>query len=73
MWSLSLLPADILEDGFTGATLGIECAGTDLSRWSLGLRFSRWGPCHVICSQCAGLLYVVVPALHAVKFQMSFL
>jgi acyl transferase domain-containing protein/NADPH:quinone reductase-like Zn-dependent oxidoreductase/NAD(P)-dependent dehydrogenase (short-subunit alcohol dehydrogenase family)/acyl carrier protein len=27
MWSLSLLPEDMLEDGFSGATLGLECAG----------------------------------------------
>jgi NADPH:quinone reductase-like Zn-dependent oxidoreductase/acyl carrier protein len=27
MWMLSLLPDDILEDGFTGPTLGLECAG----------------------------------------------
>lgn len=28
MWSLSLLPEDILEDGFAGASMGLECAGT---------------------------------------------
>ena len=27
MWSLSLLPDDMLEDGFSGPTLGLECAG----------------------------------------------
>ena len=27
MWSLSLLPEDMLENGFSGATLGLECAG----------------------------------------------
>ena len=27
MWSMSLLPDDILEDGFAGATLGLECSG----------------------------------------------
>lgn len=27
MWSLGLLPEEALEDGFAGATLGIECAG----------------------------------------------
>ena len=27
MWSLSLLPEDMLEDGFSGPTLGLECAG----------------------------------------------
>jgi NADPH:quinone reductase-like Zn-dependent oxidoreductase/short-subunit dehydrogenase/acyl carrier protein len=34
MWMLSLLPDDILEDGFTGPTLGLECAG----------RITRTGP-----------------------------
>ena len=28
MWGMSLLPDDILEDGFAGATLGLECAGS---------------------------------------------
>ncbi len=28
MWGLSILPEEILEDGFAGATLGLECAGT---------------------------------------------
>ena len=27
MWGLSILPEEILEDGFAGATLGLECAG----------------------------------------------
>lgn len=27
MWSIGLLPDDILEDGYTGPTLGLECAG----------------------------------------------
>ncbi|MEM6906451.1 MAG: SDR family NAD(P)-dependent oxidoreductase, partial [Pseudomonadota bacterium] len=28
MWAQRLLPAEALEDGFAGATLGMECAGT---------------------------------------------
>ena len=28
MWGLSILPEEILEDGYAGATLGLECAGT---------------------------------------------
>ncbi len=27
MWTMSLLPDDMLEDGFTGPALGLECAG----------------------------------------------
>lgn len=27
MWALGMLPAEALEDGFSGATLGFECAG----------------------------------------------
>jgi len=34
MWSMSLLPEDMLEDGFSGPTLGLECAG----------RIARVGP-----------------------------
>lgn len=30
MFSMSLLPEDILEDGFAGPTLGLECSGTVL-------------------------------------------
>ena len=32
MWMLSLLPDDILDDGFSGATLGLECAGSCRAR-----------------------------------------
>lgn len=28
MWSMSLLPEDMLEDGFSGPSLGLECTGT---------------------------------------------
>ena len=28
MWTLGLLPSEALQDGFAGATLGMECAGT---------------------------------------------
>ncbi|MDR3374693.1 MAG: SDR family NAD(P)-dependent oxidoreductase, partial [Ancalomicrobiaceae bacterium] len=28
MWAMGLLPAEALEDGFAGATLGMECSGT---------------------------------------------
>ena len=40
MWMLSLLPDDILEDGFAGPTLGLECAGrvTRVGRSVKGLR-----------------------------------
>ena len=42
MWSLRLLPDDILEDGCTGPTLGLECAGkvvrvgADVERFEVG-------------------------------------
>ena len=39
MWAMSLLPDDILEDGYAGPTLGLECAGTVRSVGSGVTRF----------------------------------
>lgn len=42
MWGLSILPEEILEDGYAGATLGLECAGrvvrvgADVGRFRVG-------------------------------------
>ena len=50
MWAMSLLPDDILEDGFAGPTLGLECAGTiarvgpDVSRFQPGDRVLAFAP-----------------------------
>lgn len=41
MWAMSLLPDDILEDGFAGPTLGLECAG-EITRVGAGV--SRFRP-----------------------------
>lgn len=44
MWNLGLLPEEALEDGYAGAALGMECAGTvtaigdDLQRFRVGDR-----------------------------------
>ncbi|MDB5558476.1 MAG: Beta-ketoacyl synthase, partial [Enterovirga sp.] len=50
MWAMSLLPDDILEDGFAGPTLGLECAGTVLrvgqgvTRFKAGDRVIAFAP-----------------------------
>lgn len=50
MWAMSLLPDDILEDGFAGPTLGLECAGIvarlgpDVSRFQVGDRVLAFAP-----------------------------
>ncbi len=40
MWTLGLLPADALEEGFAGATLGMECAGRVVATGPGETRFS---------------------------------
>ncbi len=50
MWAMSLLPDDILEDGFAGPTLGLECGGTVLrvgegvTRFKAGDRVIAFAP-----------------------------
>jgi acyl transferase domain-containing protein/NADPH:quinone reductase-like Zn-dependent oxidoreductase/acyl carrier protein len=50
MWAMSLLPDDILEDGFAGPTLGLECAGKvarvgpGTSRFRVGDRVLAFAP-----------------------------
>jgi acyl transferase domain-containing protein/NADPH:quinone reductase-like Zn-dependent oxidoreductase/acyl carrier protein/NADP-dependent 3-hydroxy acid dehydrogenase YdfG len=50
MWALGLLPEEALEDGFAGATLGMECSGTitavgpDCRRFAVGDRVIAFAP-----------------------------
>ena len=50
MWAMGLLPAEALEDGFAGMTIGMECAGTvvavapDVSRFAVGDRVMAFAP-----------------------------
>jgi NADPH:quinone reductase-like Zn-dependent oxidoreductase/acyl carrier protein len=66
MWMLSLLPEDILEDGFSGATLGLECAGRvvrvgpEVTTVSIGDRVAA-------LTGSAFSTHVTIPAKHAVK------
>ena len=50
MWALGLLPEEALEDGFAGATLGMECSGVitgvgpAVSRYKVGDRVITFAP-----------------------------
>lgn len=50
MWAMGVLPDDILEDGFAGATLGLECAGrvtrlgSEARRFKVGDRVLAFAP-----------------------------
>ena len=60
MWSMSLLPDDMLEDGFAGPTMGLECAGR-VARVGRGVRDFAPGD-HVMTLTSAGFAsHVNVP------------
>ena len=50
MWAIGLLPEEILEDGFAGATLGLECVGrivrcgSDVRDWNVNDRVMAFAP-----------------------------
>ena len=66
MWTLSLLPDDMLEDGFTGPTLGLECAGR-IGRVGAAVKNLKVGDRVVAFAASAFATHVTVPALHAAK------
>jgi acyl transferase domain-containing protein/NADPH:quinone reductase-like Zn-dependent oxidoreductase/NAD(P)-dependent dehydrogenase (short-subunit alcohol dehydrogenase family)/acyl carrier protein len=66
MWMLSLLPEDMLENGFTGATLGLECAGR-IIQVGANVRNLRIGDHVVALAPSAFSTHVVIPALMAAK------
>lgn len=63
MWALGLLPEEALEDGFAGATLGMECCGCvtavgpEASRFKVGDRVITFAPAcfasHVTVAEAA--------------------
>ncbi|MEA2857633.1 MAG: phthiocerol/phenolphthiocerol synthesis type-I polyketide synthase [Methylobacteriaceae bacterium] len=61
MWGLGLLPEEILEDGFAGATLGLECAGRVL-RVGSGVTEFQAGDRVLAFARSAFATHVCVPA-----------
>ncbi len=66
MWMLSLLPDDIIEDGFSGATLGLECSGRVVR---VGSNVKHISARDRVMSLAASAFstHVTIPAAHAVK------
>ncbi|MBV9066417.1 MAG: acyltransferase domain-containing protein, partial [Methylobacteriaceae bacterium] len=61
MWGLGLLPEEILEEGFAGATLGLECAGRVL-RVGAGVNEFQAGDRVLAFARAAFATHVCVPA-----------
>ncbi len=70
MWSLGLLPDDILEDGYTGPTLGLECAG-EVLRIGSAVKDLKPGGRVVTFAPSAFSTHVNVPAAQAVSIPDS--
>ena len=66
MWSMSLLPDEIIEGGIAGATLGCECAGRVIRRGS-NVRHLRLGDRVTAFAASAFATHVTVPAAQAAK------
>lgn len=60
MWGLGLLPDEILENGFAGPTLGLECAGTVIGVGS-GVRSVKAGDRVIAFAKAAFATHVTVP------------
>lgn len=61
MWNLRLLPDEAIEDGYAGAGLGMECAGT-VGRVGPGVAGIETGDRVVAFAPCAFASHVVTPA-----------
>jgi len=66
MWSLSLLPDEILEGGVAGPTLGCECAGRVIQR-GRNVRHLKVGDRVTAFAASAFSTHVTVPAAQAAK------
>ena len=66
MWNLGLLPEEALEDGFSGPTLGMECAGTVTSVGAGSTDFEI-GDRVLAFASGSFASHVVVPAFAATK------
>src|SRR6185295_7659439 len=73
MWAMSLLPEEILEDGFAGPTLGLECAGR-IVRTGEGVKTFKPGDRVMGFAPSAFANYVTVPSHVMVRIPetMSF-
>ena len=66
MWSLGLLPDDMLEDGFSGPTLGLECAGR-IARVGPGVEKLKLGDRVMAFAASALATHVTIKSDQAVK------
>jgi len=66
MFSLSLLPEDMLEDGFSGPTLGLECAGR-IARIGAGVKNFKVGDRVMAFAASSFATHVTVESGQAVK------
>jgi NADPH:quinone reductase-like Zn-dependent oxidoreductase/predicted TPR repeat methyltransferase len=62
MWGLGLLPEEILENGFAGPTLGLECAGR-ISRVGAGVKNFKIDEPVIAFAKAAFATHVTVPAI----------
>ena len=66
MWMMGLLPDDILEDGYSGPTLGLECAGRVIAVGS-SIKHFQVGDRIVCFAPSAFSTHVTIPASHVAK------
>jgi acyl transferase domain-containing protein/NADPH:quinone reductase-like Zn-dependent oxidoreductase/NADP-dependent 3-hydroxy acid dehydrogenase YdfG/acyl carrier protein len=66
MWMLALLPEDMLERGYTGPTLGLECAGR-IVQVGTSVKNFKVGEHVVALAPSAFSTHVVVPAVMAAR------
>ncbi|WP_128560367.1 type I polyketide synthase [Methylobacterium crusticola] len=62
LWALSMLPEEILEDGFAGPRLGLECAGR-VAAVGAGVTAFRPGDAVVAFAQSGFSTHIVVPEM----------
>ncbi|NKQ94744.1 alcohol dehydrogenase catalytic domain-containing protein, partial len=62
LWALSMLPEEILEDGFAGPRLGLECAGR-VTAVGPGVKGFKVGDPVVAFAQSGFATHIVVPDL----------